>query len=762
MADISKIEGYDIKDATARSSLVDATTVTTTLDTTPYLYKASEHNVVYDKLVGGTVAWNQYALSIASDNYAGVVSTLTIQDGVATVSNPTARYSSIKTNKAQSNWVNNHRYLVIFDFKANFTVSSVNNFGMYVTGGGKQFGGGFVYSTTNVWKNSYVFMQPTSGVGDDMRLQTQDNNTEYSGHEHSIRNLMCFDLTQMFGSTIADYIYSLEQAMAGAGVAWFRNLFPKPYYAYNAGSLQSVKTSAHKMVGKNLVEYTIEDSSINNSGLIASTSGGTSMYDMQVAKVIKGKTYTIKSDESSNINTQFVGGFFYNKPQLNSVSYDGTRLANTPATFTAPIDGYVAFRSTHGYTIAQCEFGSLQTAYEPYVKTEYTLNNNLELRGIPKLDANNKLYYDGDIYESSGKVTRKYGIVDLGTLEYGLSTNNRFISSPNNLYSSPNNNTLPRAIISNSKYVPATGNTYVNDDYSFYIQTNGTLAIRDIDYSDKDTFKTAMSGVYLVYELATTTTESSTPFANPQTLYSKGTEEYIDERAVAIPVGGDRTYVDIPDWMQNRYFDDVRSESSLVPEISNEVSHKAEQKDLTDIFVTGTKNNTGSTISAGTYFYVNGQLALCKQAISANADLTLNTNYELVTAGALNKLMSNVNASLYDATTVQNVSITVDTTKITGGTITCKKINHVAFISLYGVIFATSGNNQSNLVTGLPKALIQPTVTSFGGDDAAHTQLINTNGDTLWIDTNGTVLKGHISANTYNQRHYVLFSYPCE
>jgi len=68
--------------------------------------------------------------------------------------------------------------------------------------------------------------------------------------------------------------------------------------------------------------------------------------------------------------------------------------------------------------------------------------------------------------------------------------------------------------------------------------------------------------------------------------------------------------------------------------------------DLTDIFVTGTKNNTGVTISAGTYFYVNGQLALCKQAISANADLTFNTNYELVTAGALNKLMSNVNTSL--------------------------------------------------------------------------------------------------------------------
>ena len=49
-----------------------------------------------------------------------------------------------------------------------------------------------------------------------------------------------FDLTQMFGSTIADYIYSLEQTTAGAGVAWFKKLFPKPYYAYNAGETTCV------------------------------------------------------------------------------------------------------------------------------------------------------------------------------------------------------------------------------------------------------------------------------------------------------------------------------------------------------------------------------------------------------------------------------------------------------------------------------------------------------------------------------------------
>jgi hypothetical protein len=44
-----------------------------------------------------------------------------------------------------------------------------------------------------------------------------------------------FDLTQMFGEELADYIYSLEAANYGDGVAYVLGLFPKDYYPYNAG-----------------------------------------------------------------------------------------------------------------------------------------------------------------------------------------------------------------------------------------------------------------------------------------------------------------------------------------------------------------------------------------------------------------------------------------------------------------------------------------------------------------------------------------------
>ena len=57
-----------------------------------------------------------------------------------------------------------------------------------------------------------------------------------------------------------------------------------------------------------------------------------------------------------------------------------------------------------------------------------------------------------------------------------------------------------------------------------------------------------MNGVYLVYRLATPTTESAEPFRNPQIIDDFGTEEYVDAayaagtRDVKIPVGHNTQY----------------------------------------------------------------------------------------------------------------------------------------------------------------------------------------------------------------------------
>ena len=64
--------------------------------------------------------------------------------------------------------------------------------------------------------------------------------------------------------------------------------------------------------------------------------------------------------------------------------------------------------------------GSSATTYEPYSSTTYSLGND-ELRG--KFDlVNGEIVASGDVKESNGEITRKYGIVDLGTLTWEKNT----------------------------------------------------------------------------------------------------------------------------------------------------------------------------------------------------------------------------------------------------------------------------------------------------------------------------------------------------
>jgi hypothetical protein len=68
--------------------------------------------------------------------------------------------------------------------------------------------------------------------------------------------------------------------------------------------------------------------------------------------------------------------------------------------------------------------------------------------------------------------------------------------------------------------------------------------------------------------------------------------------------------------------------------INSAVGDKADMDDLASITESGA--TADQAISAGTFFYLNGALVRAKTDIANGATFTLNTNYETVTAGALN------------------------------------------------------------------------------------------------------------------------------
>lgn len=453
-----------------------------------------------DTLVGGTVVWNQLVQNVsASAEVYGITRTK-----VGSVSTKLGlRYSGTSTNTTSftafqiTNHTKHHKYYVTFGAdlpsgcRINYANTDRQNF--YIIDSGSS--------------NMNVGVNINSGTEVDFTIYPQ-----------------CFDLTKMFGSTIADYIYSLEQATAGSGVAYFRSLFPKDYYAYNAGQLMSVKALSHKMVGFNQWNEQHEGGKISTS--TGQDEGNSSQGERSVGytAVFPNTTYYVLSSNNANI-------FFieYNASK-EFLRYNGYKKN---ATYTTSADTYfIRFYATdttnrlNGVCINLHWDGERDGEYEAYEEHIYPLDSDLELRGIPKLDANNNLYYVGDTYESDETVTRKYGLYTFtGNESWTWNSTNEFWYT--NLGLNPIAKSGGSGNNTKNLYITFVNGTYVRVYSGSNTGIDSTTNMNTI----------LVNGDKLLYELDTPFTETAEPFTNPQLVDNWGTEEYTDSREVQIPVG---------------------------------------------------------------------------------------------------------------------------------------------------------------------------------------------------------------------------------
>lgn len=473
-------------------------------DESPYLFRTSGGSVdigdrEIDKIIGGTIAWNQL---IPKTKASGTVATVTV------------------TNNNDGSWT--------FDGTANaqtryeFATPSIDSTHKYlITGisGGSLTYGYFVVSYSGALRNPYIY---NDGIYMFNGNCNQFSFRTYAGATYSnyVVKPQVFDLTAMFGSTIADYAYSLESNTAGAGVAWLHKygFFAKSYYSYDVGQLMSVNASAHKLVGFNQMNpqnYIVGTSSnygksvgttLSSGGSSASASGQnpivvSSNTDWRGVvfisqSLVSGLQYQISlttnstADANKRLSLYVIDKDFVVLKRISN--YSGTPANSISVRYTPDAEGtFIALdvESTPHTDISISELclhlvwdGERDGDWEQYAEHNYELDSSLTLRGIPKLDASNNLYYDGDEYVSDGTVTRKYAI-----------------------------------------------RAYQSGD-----ATDGSTMITD--------------GTNTVYKLATPTTETADSFTNPQIVDDWGTEEYVDyaysqgTRDVQIPVGHDTLY----------------------------------------------------------------------------------------------------------------------------------------------------------------------------------------------------------------------------
>ena len=380
---------------------------------------------------------------------------------------------------------------------------------------------------------------------------------------------MVIDLTLMLGSTLADYVYSLEQATAGAGVAWFRRYFPKDYYAYSAPTMAHVSASAHETTGFNQWNEEWEVGAINESTGQNSTDSSR-IRSKDYTQVIPNATYYFEHPNPAKL-------FAYDadKNYIDQLTAWDNRKAVTIPTdcqFVRFAMGS-AYGTTYNHDICiNLSSPSRNGEYEEYVKHSYPLDNSLTLRGIPKLDASNNLYYDGDTYEWDGTVTRKYAeVIYDGTENWAIAANYNGSNYQHTFFriqNVPNMKTYSavadyvknmRADWAEPLYVPdgTVDNHWTmrraSGSAAFYVlspTSDGAVSLA--------TFKAKLAAtpLHVVYELATQTTESADPFTAVQTVEEGGTEEFVDygvsqgTRDFAVPVGHETRYFTIPEIFQ--------------------------------------------------------------------------------------------------------------------------------------------------------------------------------------------------------------------
>ena len=117
--------------------------------------------------------------------------------------------------------------------------------------------------------------------------------------------------------------------------------------------------------------------------------------------------------------------------------------------------------------------------------------------------------------------------------------------------------------------------------------------------------------------------------------------------------------------------------------------------DLTDIIATGPTNATGNTITSGLYFYLDGVLCKAKSDIASGATFTLNTNYEVVTAGGLNSL----NSALTNCIKYEDKVINTGTTGWFDAQFTSGKVPLEVFVGGGYYAFLRGYNSTTNTYT---------------------------------------------------------------
>ena len=338
---------------------------------------------------------------------------------------------------------------------------------------------------------------------------------------------VCVDLTQLFNGSVP----------ANFSVADFKALFPLNYYASNSGKVIPFAAQNLVTTGFNQWDEEWELGNITDSG--EPTPSTSFIRSKNFIPIFPGMEYYFRiplSDPGSYL------GYAYFYDANKSFIGSKTLIPSATQIVTSPAGAYfMKFvpKSAYGTTYKNDTCINLSCdrngEYEPYEK------HTLEVDPASWEDTDGNLIfpyggmfkagtaYDFAKAENDGYFhhgTRVFERVDLGTLTWNYSsTYSYFYAVPQGIKQNDYTDLSLRCAVYAISPWTLSSSTDKAIRYAGVGQ-NGVF-VRDSAYTDAATFKAAMSGVYLYYELATPVTkELATPVPASYYVNDFGTEEW--------------------------------------------------------------------------------------------------------------------------------------------------------------------------------------------------------------------------------------------
>lgn len=237
-------------------------------------------------------------------------------------------------------------------------------------------------------------------------------------------------------------------------------------------------------VGKNLID--VPNKTISSPGFV---------IPQLTSLKLKAGNYVFSHDYSGSSSS--VALIFYDENSNEIARGSRTNIIAGKNTSSVVLPSNCAYYNYYSnavgtYSDFQLELGNTATEYEPYTGKTYTIQLGDTI-------------YGGELNVITGELTVTHGEVDLGDCNWviqNIDGNNCFRTTLQN------KDFTEDAICSQYSYSVRCS---TDGTFSTGLGASTSLYVRDSRYSDTTAFKTAMSGVQLVYELAEPYTIKLTP-----------------------------------------------------------------------------------------------------------------------------------------------------------------------------------------------------------------------------------------------------------